>query len=81
MKKYDFKSQDLKVDYLPFKIKNVTEYVELVKIGEAFLKRFKYAYKIVFSEEKIPRNPAYRTVYLRVFKKTSWKGCIISFPG
>lgn len=84
--RFTFKSEEINVDYISFKILNLTNNDEIDKICDAFRQRYGYDSSIVYeeTEQKIKDKHSYSTenkIFVKHWKKPSWKGCIVCFPG
>lgn len=84
--KLTFESEGINVDYISFKILNLTNNYEIEKIRESFRKYYRYESSIVFedTEQKIKEKHSYSNenkIFFKHWKKPSWEGCIVCFPG
>jgi DNA invertase Pin-like site-specific DNA recombinase len=84
--KVTFESERINVDSISLKILNLTNNYEIDKIREAFRKYYGYESYIVYqeTEQKIKEKHSYSTenkIFLKHWKKPSWEGCIVCFPG
>jgi hypothetical protein len=85
-RKFTFESEGINVDYISFKILNLTNNYEIKKIRDAFCQSYGYESSIVYeeTEQKIKEIHSYSTekrIFFKHWKKPSWEGCIICFPG
>lgn len=79
--KLTFESEDISL-----KILNLTNNYEIEKIRGAFREYYGYESSIVYedTEQKIKEKYTYSTenkIFLKYWKKPSWEGCIVCFPG
>ena len=84
--KVTFESEGINVDYISLKILNLTNNYEIEKIREAFRRYYGYESYIVYqeTEQKIKEKHSYSTenkIFFKHWKKPSWEGCILCFPG
>lgn len=79
-------SERKNVDYISFKILNLTNNYKIEKIRDAFRKYYEYESYIVYeeTEQKIKHKHSYsieNKIFFKHWNKPSWEGCIVCFSG
>jgi hypothetical protein len=84
--KLTFESEGINVDYISLKILNLINNYEIEKMRDAFREYYGYESSIVYedTEQRIKEKHSYsieNKIFFKHWKKPSWEGCIICFPG
>ena len=79
--KLTFQSENLQVDYISFKLKDVESLHQLKQIGIKCSSLLDCNYKILYSDNPITEDMDYSRIYLKTYRTPSWSGSVLSFPG